>query len=71
MKNLAEFTKLSASDRMDETKKMLSILQQEEELLFDINENPKPLQGFKMPTPDIMLGTNTFAKTMKGSINLK
>lgn len=71
MKNLAEFTKLSASERMNETKKMLSILQQEEELLFDIDEKPKPLQGFKMPTPDIILGKNIFAKTMKGNISLK
>jgi hypothetical protein len=50
---------------------MLSLLQQEENLLFNIDENPKPLNGFKMPTPDIMLGRNTYAKVMKGNIALK
>ena len=49
---------------------MLSILQ-EEELMFDIDENPKPLHGFKMSAPDIMLGKNTYAKVLKGSIALK
>lgn len=39
--------------------------------MFDIDENPKPLHGFKMPTPDIMLGKNTYAKVMKGNIALK
>ncbi len=72
MKSLAEFTKLSAQERMKETQKMLGVLQGgKEELMFDIDEVPKPIQGFKMPPPEILLGKNKFADVRNGTIFLK
>lgn len=51
MKSLAEYTKLTAAERMKESHKMISLLQSEQQLMFDINDKPKPLNGFKMDTP--------------------
>jgi len=39
--------------------------------MFDINQNPKSLNGYKMQTPHIFLGKNREVQVQKGSINIR
>jgi hypothetical protein len=39
--------------------------------MFEIDNTPKPINGYKMSTPNIMIGKNNNAKVSKGSIILK
>lgn len=55
---------------MKESQKMISRLQTDENLVYQIDESPKPLNGFKMDIPRISLGKK-LASLFKGSINLK
>jgi hypothetical protein len=71
MKSLGEFTKITANARMNLTSDMIEDIQGDKELMYEINEQPKPLSGFKMPTPHVMLSKNKEAYVDRGTIKLK
>jgi aubergine len=73
MKSLGRYTKLTAKERMKETSEILNQLQGEEDLMFNINEQPKLLNGYKYPTPHIILNkaNGKEANARGGNINLK
>ena len=50
---------------------MLDSIENDEDLIFNVNTNPRPLNGYKLQTPHIMLGKNRDALVKGGSINLK
>lgn len=50
---------------------MLKMLKSDEELIFDINEEPKPLNGYIMQAPQIKLGKEKEAYVKNGEIKLK
>ena len=58
MKSLGEFTKLTANNRMSETRALLNQIKEDEDIMYDINDKPKALNGFKLPAPHIILGKN-------------
>ena len=41
---------------MLETRDMVKIIKADEELMFDIESEPKPLKGYKLAEPHIKLG---------------
>ena len=58
MKSLGEFTKMNANKRMEETSYMIEDIKTDGDIMFDIKNTPTALNGFKMGTPRIMLGSN-------------
>ena len=71
MKSLGEYTKLDANTRMESTRKMLTLFEGNENLLFDIKTNPQPLQGYRLQTPQVMLGKGKEANVRPGEIKIK
>ena len=71
MKSLGEFTKLTANKRMSETRALLNHIKGDEDIMYDINDKPKALHGFKLSAPHIFLGKNRQAYVDRGSIKLK
>jgi hypothetical protein len=45
---------------------MLKMLKSDEDLIFDINEEPKPLNGYIMQAPQIKLGKEKEAYVKNG-----
>ena len=50
---------------------MMKMLKDDKELMFDITEQPKPLKGFQLSTPQIRLGKDKYAYVKGGEIKLK
>ena len=58
MKSLGEYTKLTANKRMSETRALLNSIKGDEDIMYDINDKPKALNGYKLPAPHIFLAKN-------------
>lgn len=71
MKSLGQYTKLTAQQRMMSATKMLGDIKKDKELIFEINDTPKALDGFTLKTPQVMLGPNKATRVDKGSMNFK
>jgi aubergine-like protein len=71
MKSLDPYTKLSPQRRMAETAKMIEKLQDQEELLFKIKNDPYMLEGYQLEAPEIKVGGNKKLTVKNGSIMLR
>lgn len=71
MKSLDPYTKLTPQQRMEDTRKMIEKLQDQEDLMFEVKNEPTRLEGYQLESPEIRLGGGRTIVIKNGNINLR
>jgi aubergine-like protein len=71
MKNVGEYTKLTATQRMGAIADMRDRINSDKEILFDIAPEPRALNGYVFDNPEIFLGKSKSIVAKNGNINIR